>query len=193
MECGYVSRLRELSLSRPVHHEPENKTTIAIPWIGENTRTFLDHLLAALERIKLRKHKWRIFLEKAGNDQGYLNRFSRLPNCHISGTGPEYIDSLICSQSAIIYGGYNSIVDVLSLCLPSLIIQRQMNDNEQQEHLNHLMKKACGSLFTLPEDCNENQLVKILEKLTEQDNKITLDINLDGAEKAACYIATLLD
>lgn len=192
-ECGYVSRIIELAKLSDHSHSDKKMTTIAIPWIGENTCDFLETLFDCLNEMRGIDHTWKIFLDKAHPASSYFFfKFSHLPCCEIFETGSLYLTSLMGSQSAVIYGGYNSIVDILSLSLPALVIERSMKDNEQQIHLNKLVQTSGESLSRLSETCSKQDLSRSLSSLLTREKKENTTIQLNGAEQAALYLHSLL-
>ena len=98
------------------------------------------------------------------------------------------------SKCAVIYGGYNSLMDVLSLSLPSLVILRDMQDDEQRQHLKKLVKSTDHLLTSLPEHCSTENLAAALIRLLKLQNlhKKKIAVNLKGAELAANHIYAVL-
>jgi predicted glycosyltransferase len=108
--------------------------------------------------------------------------------------GPHYVEALYSSKSAVVFGGYNSLVDVLSLGIPTLAVMRDMRDHEQQEHLEILIR-AVGRRLTavLENECSVEQLHTLLiDRMKVDIDPFALPVNLGGAEKAARSLAALL-
>ena len=192
-ECGYVSALQERIAENDATDKDPLLGTISIPWFGERTSAFLECLYTVLKDSKEKHRRWHVYL-----DQTYLNSnqfttlFNRLPGCRVEPPGKRYLDSLLRSHCAIIYGGYNSLMDVLSLSLPALVVLRDMQDNEQQEHLNRLVTSSPQGLSIVNEECSEDQLSEALQKVYMKPQPHPFSINLHGAEAAARYLAGLL-
>lgn len=195
-ECGYVSRINEISATMGNRGDKsagdQFNGTISIPWIGERSDILLERLYRSLLALENYPGKWQLFLDKSHEKSDhYFALFESLPHCNVKIPGPDYLQSLLKSKCAIIYGGYNSLIDVLSLSLPSLVITREMQDNEQQYHLAKL-KMSTGNLFAVvTEDADESLLNSAINSLLQQD-KNTVSINLAGAEHAATHLISLL-
>ena len=114
--------------------------------------------------------------------------------CTVEPISDRYIGSLIKSKVALIYGGYNSILDVLALGRPALVVLRATRDREQQEHLEILIR-AVGRRLTavLENECSVEQLHTLLiDRMKVDIDPFALPVNLGGAEKAARTLAALL-
>jgi predicted glycosyltransferase len=187
IECGYVSRLQELS-----HQQDKknfNKTlagTIAIPWLGEHSHHVLTCIAGAVKNIGPEHGNWHIFADLNPGEHGQImSSLQQLPYCHLQSPGPSYIEALLHSKTAMIYGGYNSLTDVLAAGLPTVVLLRAMQDSEQQMHLHLLDKYTTDQLLSIEE-------VQLTEKIIEMGlreqlkrSPMTAEINLQGAENAA--------
>ena len=193
LECGYVSRLIELvSYAHPsgVRHYG---CTVSIPWFGEHTEGFFERLTEALGLMGPDSGRFRIFL--GGDDiSRYKQKLEGLDFCTLERFGPQYVGALCSSRSALVFGGYNSLVDVLSMGIPTLTIIRDMQDKEQQEHLAALTRSVGKRLTAVLEnDCSVERLYTLLNDLMKADiDPFEIPVNLGGAEKAARTLATLL-
>lgn len=199
VECGYVSRLRELRHVLP--GDPGAETTFAgtvsVPWLGEHTLAFLRTLAGALTILGPEHGPWRLFVELGGQSavRAEIEKlFGRLPHCRLEApSGLRYVQALLASRSAVIYGGYNSIMDVLALNLPAVVVLRAMQDNEQQIHMEKLRHAAGDSLQVVDEAHAEaGQLADLLLGNLAGKSWPSRQINLDGAEHAAGYLMRLL-
>jgi predicted glycosyltransferase len=97
------------------------------------------------------------------------------------------------AESALIYGGYNSVVDVLFVEIPTLVVLREMKDQEQQVHVHCLQEKCAGALVSISEDDISADKLQIL--LLENLNKtISADngVEMNGAACAANYLYSKL-
>ncbi len=192
-ECGYVSALKErIAEHGPVEKDP-SLGTISIPWFGEKTPAFLNCLYSTLKKSAEQNRYWHIYLDQTHPRSAELTAlFSQLRGSRVEPPGKRYLHSLLRSQRAVIYGGYNSLMDVLSLSLPALVILRDMQDNEQQEHLNKLLVCAPHSLSTVTEGCTGTELAEAEQRLSMTPPPSPFSINLRGAETAARHLAALL-
>jgi len=191
--CGYVSRLGELARWRK-SEQPEIKKyagTISIPWQGEQTLAVIKNLATALKKIGPRHGRWNIFLgtntEQPENNPDQW--FKKLPHVHVQPPGSQYAQSLTHSKTALIYGGYNSITDVLCLNIPAVVLLRTMQDQEQQQHLQQLTRHTGHQLCILPE--HEATPERLEQQLHAQlDRQLPApSIELNGAETAAHALA----
>jgi len=192
-ECGYVSRMLELrSLQDKQNIDKKPAGTIAIPWLGEHSHHVLTCIAGVLKNIGPEKGKWHLFADLNPDRHGQIiSSLHQLPHCQLQPPGPGYIDALLHSKTAIIYGGYNSLTDVLAAGLPAIVLMRAMQDSEQQMHLHLLRKYTDDQLLSLEE---QQVTVKIIEtSLMEQLKKspLTPAINLQGAENAARQLVIL--
>ena len=93
------------------------------------------------------------------------------------------------AKSAIIYGGYNSLIDVLSVGIPTVVILREMQDQEQQAHVKCLQEKLDGFFISLSED--DVSVVGLSQALLHNVTaKMLLEqrLKVDGATRAASYL-----
>lgn len=200
-ECGYVSRLRELyHLKGSMQASGENKKyagTISVPWLGEKSLIFVRALARALQLLGPAHGSWRIFLDMGSSEPVRLEiqkLFAQLSHCQLEPpSGARYVEALLASRTAVVYGGYNSIMDVLALNLPTVVVLREMDDNEQQLHLEKI-GKAVGELFQAVEEsqAEAGQLAATLLGNLEKAEPPAHAIFLDGAENAARRLWQLL-
>ncbi len=193
IECGYVSRLNEIIRLNPAYHGKTIAATVSIPWIGEKTPEFLHSLYGVLKNIGEHYGEWKLYLDFSDPRLAQICALlQQLSFCTVERPNQNYLTALINSKCAIIYGGYNSLMDILSLSLPSLVILRDMIDDEQQQHVTKLSQCAKHLLTPLSEECSNEALtsaiVRTLE-LSSSENAVKLQLNLNGAENAAHYIA----
>ena len=52
--------------------------------------------------------------------------------------GEQYQHALLKAKTAVIYGGYNSLTDVFYANIPTVVLMRGMQDEEQQAHLTRI-------------------------------------------------------
>ena len=197
-ECGYVSRLAEVekfSLDQ-VKRGSRLGCTISVPWAGEQTSTFLELLASLLETREEGGEELRIFL---GSDISLRlrERFECLKCCRVDPFGSNYLETLKRSRTAIIFGGYNSLVDVMAAGIPALAVLRNMRDQEQQQHLCALVKKLPDRLSAVEEhDCLnspsllDTKLSALFAAAGERPERH--GINLSGAEHAARFLGSSL-
>ncbi len=193
VECGYVSRLVEQITFAPPQAVRRHGCTISIPWFSEHTALFFDKLVEALGLLGPEYGRVRIFL--GTNDiQTLKQKLDGLDFCTVERFSDQYVQSLCSSRCALIFGGYNSVVDVLSAAVPALVVMRDMKDGEQQVHLQALAATPGIRLAAVVEaECTVEQLYQELGGLLRSDlDPLQLSVNLGGAEKAARTLVEML-
>ncbi len=193
VECGYVSRLRELRcLQDPAQSAKTVAGTIAIPWPGEHSRQVLSAITRALENIGPAYGNWHIFANLDPDLHGQrISCLQKLPWCTLHPPGPDYIATLLRSRTAMIYGGYNSLTDVLAAGLPAVVLLRSMQDNEQQQHLHLLQTYTTDQLFIIDETELNATIIETGLRTQLKTAPPATDINLQGAENAARQLVKL--
>lgn len=198
VECGYVLRLSEFSYWTTSSGRTQKTLagTISIPWLGERTMEFLRVLSLVLARVPESFGHWLLFVdtETSAAGQNVRKLFGPLVNCQIEAPGSKYILALLQSKSAIIYGGYNSLMDVVSAGVPAVVVLREMQDEEQQVHLEKLKRVAGGSLSTVSESRVSEELLldRLLINLQTKESP-AVPLHTDGAATAASHIRNLLN
>jgi predicted glycosyltransferase len=190
--CGYVSRLNELIYwqGQTMTSVKKYAATVSIPWQSEQTSVIVRNLATAIQRIGPQYGDWKIFLgrERGQNKENVCNPFNELAFVTVEPPGNTYGEILAKSKTALIYGGYNSITDVLSLDIPTVVLLRSLQDKEQEQHLQQLGMHTGNLLCTLPErQANAETLEKLLRSQLTSKPAAT-EINLNGAESSARYL-----
>jgi predicted glycosyltransferase len=198
VECGYVLRLAEFAFWNGQLFEPDELVagTISIPWLGEKSIGFLKILAGVLKKIPLSFGRWWIFVdtESSGGAGGKIRRlFEDIPGCRIEPPGVKYASVLLHSKTAIIYGGYNSLMDVIHAGIPAVVVLREMQDEEQQIHLQKLQQVAGEALSTVSESqVSAGELEGLLLAHLQKNKLSSVPLKTNGAERAARYIHSLL-
>jgi predicted glycosyltransferase len=136
-------------------------------------------------------------------ETGYVSRLKELTHqdpvkhldfCRIEPAGSRYVRALLDSKVSIIYGGYNSLTDVLCAGKPSLVILRDMKDNEQTAHAAALGQHLGDGMAFLEEKGVDAQVLgEALGRLISGKTGMAGSIKLTGAEKAARVLADLIE
>lgn len=199
VECGYVLRLSEFAFwnSRLMESDEHLAGTISVPWLGEKTIDFLEILSAVLKKIPGCFGSWKLFVdtESSGGGRALQIRqlFENIPGCRIESPGSKYFPALLHSKTAIIYGGYNSLMDVIHAGIPALVILREMEDEEQQLHLQKLKEVTGESLLTFSEaQVSAEELEESLLKHLQRDRLSAVVLKKNGAACAAEFLHSLL-
>ncbi|SHO49067.1 glycosyltransferase [Desulfopila aestuarii] len=199
MTCGYVSRVKELQYWRTTTDDdaPSFAGIVSVPWLGEYSLGFLQSLAEALRIVGPDHGEWKLFIESgpsASLQVEVQSLFASLEYCRLQPlSGAEYLRSLSQSRSAVIYGGYNSIMDVLAEQIPAVVVLRGMQDNEQQLHLTKLLAAAGEQLKVVEEHRVEgSRLAAMLLAILAKAGHCQHTVNLDGAERAAEQLIELL-
>ena len=191
-ECGYVSRLGEFVQ----YNSTEKKKrpwagVVSIPWLGEKSLLFLECLAGALAKIPTDFGLWCLFVDTGDevNKTTVDDLFSGLSNCRLKQPGKAYAEALMNAKSAVIYGGYNSLIDVLSVGIPTVVILREMQDQEQQAHVKCLQEKLDGFFISLSEgDISVVSLSQALLHHVTAKMPMEPRLKVDGATRAASYL-----
>ena len=192
---GYISRFLEMKQWR--HYSSEVYAgTIAVPWLSEVSLTFLESLYRVLLEVGDRYGKWKIFsdLNKLANEANNIKlQFENLSCCVLENISDHYFATLANSRVAIIYGGYNSITDILAAGIPAVVIVRSMNDKEQEEHVQKIIKAKDSLIHAINEtEIGWQMLYEALERRLELKVGLDREVKLDGSEVAARTIVEML-
>ena len=192
---GYVSRFLEMKHWAPYNSE-RYAGTIAVPWLSETSLAFMKSLSEAVYELGDGYGRWKIFtdLKKIEAEAPSIkSQFDAIPYCTVENASDQYLTTLSNSRVAIIYGGYNSLTDIMAAKVPSVVIVRGMSDREQEEHVRKIGQVAHNLIHALKE--NDVNLKTLTEGLERQLNVEVADegnIMLNGAEIAAQKIVELL-
>ena len=194
VEMGYVSRVRELAhlYKDDAVNGEKIGCTVSLPWFGPHTTALLSSLHEALTTMG---DKWGccdLYAEPSRSHE-VKELFSPVSHCRVEPISDRYIGSLIKSKVALIYGGYNSILDVLALGRPALVVLRATRDREQQEHL-ELLQRCVGSTMQVVDEeaVSGRVLEEKLRLLLDEPPGDSPAIDCDGAERTAAYLHQLI-
>jgi predicted glycosyltransferase len=163
--------------------------TIAVPWLSATSLTFLESLHKALSDLGKNYGRWRIFtdLKKIEAEAANLKpQFDDIPHCSVENVSDRYLAALANSRVALIYGGYNSMTDIMAAKVPSVVIVRGMNDREQEEHVRKISQGNPDLIYILKEsEADWKTLAEGLEKQLNVSIAVENEIMLNGAEASA--------
>jgi len=192
---GYISRFLEMKHWSSYTSE-KYAGTIAIPWLSETTLSLLEPLARALDEIGERYGRWKIFtdiheLKKVAED--IQRRFDKIPHCVLENVSDQYLAALANSRVAMVYGGYNSLTDIMAANVPAVVIIRSVNDKEQEEHVNRIIQARGRSMVSLSEtEITWKKLHAALEAQLNVNTGGGREVQLNGSENAARIIVDIL-
>jgi len=195
VECGYVLRLAEFAVwnkDLQMKKPPLPAGTISIPWLGEESGRFVECLAQALKKIPSSFGDWHIFIDTGV--KAVARAFQGINNCRLEAPGAAYVQSLMNSRTALVYGGYNSLMDILHCRLPAVVVLRDMADAEQHIHVEKLLK-AVGPCIAvvLESQVTADKLAELLLANLQKEKAGSFTINIDGASCAAKFLNKLLN
>lgn len=199
VETGYVSRLSEWVhwQAVPPPADPFLAGTVSIPWAGEHTYRFLSNLADALGKIGSAFGNWRLFIglpETTSKAGSIYDLFHDMPFCSVEPAGAHYPEAVINSKIAVIYGGYNSITDVLWANKPAVVVLRSMQDREQETHVAQLRQASRSGMSLLDEGtATVDDLFRALKGALSESATTSHRIDVNGAERAAGYLSSLIE
>lgn len=190
IETGYVSRLYE---SKKLASNPHQDLTgtISIPWLSKDTHNFIKTLKETLE-LRNSNERWKVFIDKKELVSAQ-ELFANISNCSIEPVGEKYTEAIFSSKIAIIYGGYNSLMDIYAAQTPTIVVERYMQDQEQELHIQQLLNFTPHFIARIDEQTNDSsRLNKIIDKQL-RINKQRLEINIQGSTNSASFLNTLIE
>jgi predicted glycosyltransferase len=187
VETGYVSRLNEIKyLIAPGRYPIAG--TIAIPWGSDATWAFVRNIHSALAALGDTYGRWHLFVAREKKDT-IQELFKELSFCTIEEVSERYVPALLNSKAAMVYAGYNSLTDVLAAQIPSVVLLRDLEDKEQEDHLTRLIPFTRESIHVLSESNADARTIRAaLEKQLHAPVWGDQTINIRGAEIAASVL-----
>lgn len=189
-EMGYVSRLLELEPFVTGSRQTMKKygCTISLPWLGESGEKLLAALQETVRSIDAGGRDYHIYVSAADEPQ-VKQLFASIPQCKVKQISDHYIVSLLQSDCALIYGGYNSLLDVAAAGVPAVVVLRSTKDGEQPEHLEKLQVAAGNNWQVIDSsELDVDTLKSGLQAVMNAQPVGSLDLRINGAEKAAQFL-----
>ncbi len=188
---GMVNRLAELRRLGVSGGEVLGLTA-SLPWSGPATSGVLSALARAAREIGAVYGPWRIFVDRAELRSG-RDVFAGLEFVRIEQAGRGYAEALLGARAALVFGGANSLGDVLAAGLPAVVLTRGMRDGEQERHAS-MLAGAREGLELLPEERLESDLPGALRRVLDtRGESVASPVDLDGAVRVADLLAAELE
>ncbi|MFC1856696.1 hypothetical protein ACFL9U_01570 [Thermodesulfobacteriota bacterium] len=192
---GYISRFMEMK-NWSSYPSERYAGTVAVPWLSETSLAFLESLCKALHEIGERYGRWKIFtdvdhLKKVDNN--LKRQFEKISSCIIENVSDQYLGALAHSRVAVVYGGYNSLTDILAVNVPAVAVIRSVNDKEQEEHVYKIIQSRGDQIYALAESgISWKKLYEAIEKQLNVEAQGSSQVKLNGAEFTARSIVEIL-
>lgn len=201
-KCGYVSRFKELSsinkLESDTNIHSGIRGVISVPWIKDDSSIILREIVEAVNIIG--RGKWNFYV--GGYSKVAIQQLAYAFNSGVEfemhSVGKKFMSDLFAADCAIIYGGYNSLTDVMAAKIPSIVLLRGMKDEEQEVHAKLLLEKSPYIVDVISKDkIKSNRISDSLINCLSGIKRPALgtevsNINLNGAETAAKFLHSLM-
>jgi predicted glycosyltransferase len=210
-ELGYVS-LAELLSSAGVLGVPETESgsasagraatavggvgILSITWFSRESLTFLEHCAAVLRSEVPGVVHWHCFLGAGESGERKRHAIELLRGAgatvHPIAQPRAYLSLLRTARVAVIYAGYNSLLDAVWARVPTLAVTRQLVNREQVTHAGLIARHVDGLSILEERSVTPERLTERLRGLSGQVVR-TNGLVLDGAQRAAAALAGMLD
>jgi predicted glycosyltransferase len=197
VELGYVSRAAFLADAGAIEvpDPAAHIGVLSVTWFSRETLTLLEEFLQAARTGVTGIDRWHCFLgdgEDGERKRRIVADLRQAAAVHPVSDATRYLGILATARMAVIYSGYNSLLDVLWAGVPALAITRHLENREQATHA-ALVSKWVDGLRVV----DERQVTSAL--LREELGRLSglaCDPNgfpADGAPRTALALADLLD
>lgn len=186
---GYVSRLFETS--KLLASVTKNHTgVVSLPWLSQKSPPFIDALISMLEH-RCPEEDWTVFINK-DDIAVFKDKTRHIQALDVQSVGEKYAQTLLNARIGIIYGGYNSLMDVAAAQVPAIVVMREMKDREQDEHIQKLIDRDPQTMVQVQESAVQvSGLNRAVTRLL-QNSKKGPSIDIQGSESAAKAIASII-
>jgi predicted glycosyltransferase len=187
-EIGYVSRAWELE-RHGILFRPKQKSgcTVALSWQAENESDLLDHIQEAIRRIPLLRPA-RIFVGArhggSGPHEGANAQSAVL-------RGRDYLLALARSRVFLTFGGYNSLTDAMWSRTRTVVLCRDMADQEQRLHVDALRRFTDNLYWPIRIHAANHRLLCEQFATALASRPSFGNVSIDGSEVAALRLASL--
>lgn len=192
---GYVSRFMEI-----IHWQKDGikgaSNVVSLPWMAKETKSLLNTIFGTLNKMGDRYGHWRFFVNMKDLSTHAAQEKEAIENLHFCSfeqLSDQYFNALKNANLLITYGGYNSLCDVIAAGVPSIVVTRTLNDQEQEEHVKSLKEAAGEQIINFREGMISSEMLygAIKSQVNKEKMKRPL-IKLNGAEETAHILANYL-
>jgi len=188
---GYASRLHELAaagLLSPA--EPHDAVAASLSWHDAAT----PGLLAAVAGAAHDGAPWRVWgCGPSLPGEAIPAALLRNPGATFHDFGEGWLDALRGARAAVVYGGYNSLTDVLAAGVPAVVLLRGMQDAEQEAHAAALAALRPGLTVLRAGEATAAALAAAVKDVCRHPGPLPSPVSLDGAARGARALAAMLD
>ncbi len=192
---GYVSRFMEI-----IHWQEDGikdaSNVVSLPWMTNETKSLLNTISGTLKKMGDKYGHWRFFVNRkdlTSHAAQEKEALENLPFCSFEQVSDQYFNALKNANLLITYGGYNSLCDAIAAGVPTIVVTRTLNDQEQEEHVKRLQEAAGEQIVHLREGMISSEILygAIKSQINKEKMKRAL-IKLSGAEETAHILANYL-
>jgi len=196
-ELGYVSRAAFLSAVGAVEVADHKAHTgvLSVTWFSRETLTFLEEFLQAVRSRMTGIDQWHCFLgggEDGDRKQRIVDGLSESTTVHPVSDAMRYLGLLASAGVAVIYAGYNSLLDVIWAGVPTLAVTRHLENREQVAHA-ALVSRSVEGLTVIEERDVTAAAIRAEIGLLSGRTLHANDFPIDGGLRTASALAALLD
>jgi predicted glycosyltransferase len=197
VQCGLVSRARELSYRMPAlgPKRADRAGTISVPWCGPHTAAAMGELARAIAADPVPSEDWHVYIGPSRTSYDRLDvvqLFERVRSCTTHEFGPDYLISLKRSRIAITYAGYNSIVDTLWAGVPTILLTHSTDEREQEAHTTIMNQAFQGYASLRAHEATADRWTERIATVRGSPGPVVQSDALDGAERAARRILEVI-
>lgn len=194
-ETGYVSRFMEIS-----HWQKDGikgaSNVVSLPWMTKEGKSLLNTISGTLKKMGNRHGHWRFFVNMRDLSKHAAQEkkaIEKLSFCSFEQLSDQYFNALKNANLLITYGGYNSLCDAITAGVPSIVVTRTLNDQEQEEHVKRYQEAAGEQIVHLREGMiSSEMLYRAIESQINMEKRKRPLIKLSGAEETAHILANYM-
>jgi len=194
---GYISRTSTRPRERKCRQERDTIKVVAATGSGAIGYSVLVVVLKAIALAE--RQDWNVTIVTGPYMEGsqvddLRRRIATLPDparVELQQFLPDLPHFMTTADLFIGRGGYNTLVDIVSAGCPSIIIPYETDMSDQLEHASLFARHGHVSILRERHLTPENLSRMIRQTLSSFPPKTTIEIDLEGADRAAAYILEL--